>query len=212
MKHTNPFRFGDLALDEAFTDRAASIAELVAVQPEAMIPPGGIYKYYPGTLPVPEFAAANTRGRSYKILAQVDIDDGDRDGRVAAARRDLARGLRRVRHLFPREVLAVRVARGVAARDAHAEAERDAAAERADLLLLERVVRGDAELEVEVGVVAARTERDVEQAVRELRIDRSRASCRERRAQRRGKNDCCATGAEYARTQIPDAPLLRLRG
>jgi arylsulfatase A-like enzyme len=53
-----------------------SVAELVAVQPEAMIPPGGVYKYYPGTLPVPEFAAANTRGRSYKILAEVEIDEG----------------------------------------------------------------------------------------------------------------------------------------
>jgi arylsulfatase A-like enzyme len=56
-----------------------TIAELVAVQPEAMIPPGGVYRYYPGTLPVPEFAAANTRGRSYKILAEVEIADGNGD-------------------------------------------------------------------------------------------------------------------------------------
>jgi len=52
-----------------------NIAELIAVQPEAMIPPGGVYKYYPGTLEVPEFSAANTRGRSYKILADVEVDD-----------------------------------------------------------------------------------------------------------------------------------------
>ena len=38
--------------------------------PEALIPPGGVYKYYPGTLEVPEVSAANTRGRSYTILAQ----------------------------------------------------------------------------------------------------------------------------------------------
>jgi len=54
-----------------------SLAELIAVQPEAVIPPGGVWKYYPGTLEVPEFSAANTRGRSYKILAEVEIDDGE---------------------------------------------------------------------------------------------------------------------------------------
>jgi arylsulfatase len=58
-----------------------TVAELIAVQPEALIPPGGIYRYYPGTLEVPEFAAANTRGRSYKILAQVELDeDGGAEG------------------------------------------------------------------------------------------------------------------------------------
>jgi hypothetical protein len=61
-----------------------SVAELVAAQPEAMIPPGGVYRYYPGTLEVPEFSAANTRGRSYKILAQVEIDDGDVEGVIYA--------------------------------------------------------------------------------------------------------------------------------
>jgi arylsulfatase A-like enzyme len=61
-----------------------SVAELVAVQPEAMIPPGGVYRYYPGTLPVPEFAAANTRGRSYKILAEVEIENGDTQGVIYA--------------------------------------------------------------------------------------------------------------------------------
>ena len=49
-----------------------------------MIPPGGFYRYYPGTLEVPEFAAANTRGRSYKILAQVEVDDGDVEGMIYA--------------------------------------------------------------------------------------------------------------------------------
>jgi catechol 2,3-dioxygenase-like lactoylglutathione lyase family enzyme len=61
-----------------------SLAELVAVKPEAMIPPGGVYKYYPGTLEIPEFAAANTRGRSYKILAQVEIADADARGVIYA--------------------------------------------------------------------------------------------------------------------------------
>ena len=33
------------------------------------------YVYYPGTEPVPEGVAANVRGRSYKIIADVDITD-----------------------------------------------------------------------------------------------------------------------------------------
>ena len=61
-----------------------TVAELVAVQPEALIPPGGVYKYYPGTLAVPEFAAANTRGRSYKILAEVEITDPGAEGVLLA--------------------------------------------------------------------------------------------------------------------------------
>jgi arylsulfatase len=36
-------------------------------------PPRNTYKYYPGTEPVPEGVAANVRGRSYKILANVEI-------------------------------------------------------------------------------------------------------------------------------------------
>jgi len=38
-------------------------------------PPRDTYKYYPGTEPVPEGAAVNVRGRSYKILANVEITD-----------------------------------------------------------------------------------------------------------------------------------------
>jgi arylsulfatase len=43
--------------------------------PVAEIPEGGIYRYYPQTSPVPEFAAAEIRGRSFKILAYVELDD-----------------------------------------------------------------------------------------------------------------------------------------
>ena len=38
-------------------------------------PPRDTYKYYPGTEPVPEGVAVNVRGRSYKILANVEITD-----------------------------------------------------------------------------------------------------------------------------------------
>src|ERR1700759_169915 len=51
-----------------------SLVDIVAAQPEQSLPPGGLYTYYPGTTEVPEFSAANTRGRSVKILAQVAIE------------------------------------------------------------------------------------------------------------------------------------------
>jgi arylsulfatase A-like enzyme len=38
-------------------------------------PPRDTYKYYPGTEPVPEGAAVNIRGRSYKILANIEVTD-----------------------------------------------------------------------------------------------------------------------------------------
>jgi arylsulfatase len=42
------------------------------------------YIYYPGTSAVPESAAANVRGRSYKILADVEITDPDCSGVIFA--------------------------------------------------------------------------------------------------------------------------------
>jgi arylsulfatase len=61
-----------------------SVPELVADMPVAPIREGGIYRYYPGTLDLPEFDAADVRGRSFKILAQVDIDDADAQGVIMA--------------------------------------------------------------------------------------------------------------------------------
>jgi arylsulfatase A-like enzyme len=52
-----------------------SIADLVKVQPVAELPEDGIYRYYPNTSAVPEFAAAEIRGRSFKILADVELTD-----------------------------------------------------------------------------------------------------------------------------------------
>ncbi|TDR85338.1 arylsulfatase [Enterovirga rhinocerotis] len=42
------------------------------------------YVYYPGTAPVPEGVAVNCRGRSYKILANVEITDPDCAGVIFA--------------------------------------------------------------------------------------------------------------------------------
>jgi arylsulfatase A-like enzyme len=61
-----------------------TMAEIVLAQPEEALPSGGLYTYYPDTTEVPEFSAANTRGRSYKILAQVEIDEADAGGVIFA--------------------------------------------------------------------------------------------------------------------------------
>jgi arylsulfatase len=53
-----------------------TVRELLAASPKAIIPPSGTWKYYPGTTEVPEANAANIRGRSYKILADVEITNG----------------------------------------------------------------------------------------------------------------------------------------
>ena len=47
-------------------------------------PPRDTYIYYPGTSPVPEGVAVNTRGRSYKILADVEITDPNASGVIFA--------------------------------------------------------------------------------------------------------------------------------
>lgn len=42
------------------------------------------YVYYPGTSPIPESSAVNVRGRSYKILAEVEITDPNCSGVIFA--------------------------------------------------------------------------------------------------------------------------------
>src|SRR6185436_8148718 len=70
-------------------------------------------------------------------------------------------------------------------RHANTQTKRDASSERPDLLLFQRVVRGYAELEIDVCVVATGLERNPEQAISQLSIDRGYTAGRERRAQRR---------------------------
>lgn len=54
-------------------DRTA--LELLTVERPSTEPPRERYIYYPDTAPVPESVAVNTRGRSYKIIADVEITD-----------------------------------------------------------------------------------------------------------------------------------------
>jgi arylsulfatase len=54
-------------------DRSA--AEVLGIERPSTEPPRERYIYYPGTAPVPEGVAVNVRGRSYKIIADVEITD-----------------------------------------------------------------------------------------------------------------------------------------
>ncbi len=54
-------------------DRTA--VQLLGIERPKSEPPRERYIYYPGTEPVPEGVAVNVRGRSYKIIADVDITD-----------------------------------------------------------------------------------------------------------------------------------------
>jgi arylsulfatase len=63
-------------------DRTAG--ELLAVERPTEEKPRNRYIYYPGTSPVPEAVAVNVRGRSYKILADVEITDPDCSGVIFA--------------------------------------------------------------------------------------------------------------------------------
>jgi arylsulfatase len=47
-------------------------------------PPRSTYVYYPDTAEVPEAAAVNIRGRSYRILAEVEITSADAEGVIFA--------------------------------------------------------------------------------------------------------------------------------
>jgi arylsulfatase len=59
-------------------DRTA--AQLLGVERPSDEPPRERYVYYPNTAPVPEGVAVSVRGRSYKILANVEITDANANG------------------------------------------------------------------------------------------------------------------------------------
>ena len=63
-------------------DRTA--VEILTIQRPADEPPRDRYLYYPDTTAVPESVAVNVRGRSYKILADVEITDPDCSGVIFA--------------------------------------------------------------------------------------------------------------------------------
>ena len=54
-------------------DRTAT--EMLTIERPQSEPARNRYVYYPGTAPIPEGVAVNVRGRSYKIIADVDITD-----------------------------------------------------------------------------------------------------------------------------------------
>ncbi|MEP3048460.1 MAG: arylsulfatase [Roseibium sp.] len=63
-------------------DRSA--VELLGIERPTSEKSSDTYVYYPDTAPVPEGVAVNVRGRSYKILANVEIKDADASGVIFA--------------------------------------------------------------------------------------------------------------------------------
>jgi len=63
-------------------DRSAT--ELLTVERPSEEEPRERYIYYPGTSPVPEGVAVNVRGRSYKILADIEVTDPNCSGVIFA--------------------------------------------------------------------------------------------------------------------------------
>ncbi|GAB6263210.1 arylsulfatase [Photobacterium sp. R1] len=63
-------------------DRSA--AEVLGIERPSEEAPRDTYVYYPDTAPVPEGVAVNIRGRSYKILANVEIKDENASGVIFA--------------------------------------------------------------------------------------------------------------------------------
>ena len=55
-------------------------SELLTTPRPTNEPPSNRHVYYPGTSAIPEGVAANIRGRSYKIMANVEITDADASG------------------------------------------------------------------------------------------------------------------------------------
>jgi arylsulfatase len=61
-----------------------SPAEILGVERPTEEAPRNRYIYYPGTSPVPEGVAVNVRGRSFKILSDIEITDPDCSGVIFA--------------------------------------------------------------------------------------------------------------------------------
>lgn len=61
-----------------------SVVEVLTTERPSEELPRERYVYYPGTSPVPEGVAVNVRGRSYKILADVEITDPNCSGVIFA--------------------------------------------------------------------------------------------------------------------------------
>jgi arylsulfatase len=76
------FEEADRNLVLPLDDRTA--VELLGTERPSEEPARERYLYYPNTAPVPEGVAANVRGRSYKILANVEITDPNASGVIFA--------------------------------------------------------------------------------------------------------------------------------
>jgi arylsulfatase len=76
------FEEADKNLVLPLDDRSAT--ELLTTERPGAEEPRDHYVYFPGTSPVPEGVAVNCRGRSYKIIADVEIKDANASGVIFA--------------------------------------------------------------------------------------------------------------------------------
>jgi arylsulfatase len=76
------FRQAELNKVLPLDDRSA--AEIIGTERPSQEAPKDRYMYYPNTAPVPEGVAVNIRGRNYKILANVEIEESDASGVIFA--------------------------------------------------------------------------------------------------------------------------------
>ena len=92
LAQENPTRLKDL-IDAWFEEARKNLvlplddrlpAEILGTPRPTSEPERDRYVYYPGTVPVPEGVAVNVRGRSYKILSDIEITDPDCAGVIFA--------------------------------------------------------------------------------------------------------------------------------
>ena len=76
--------FDEAAKNNALPLDDRSAVEILGIERPTAEPPRDTYVYYPNTTCVPEGVAVNIRGRDYKILANVEIEDAAASGVIFA--------------------------------------------------------------------------------------------------------------------------------
>jgi arylsulfatase len=84
MWYAEAGKYNVLPLNSYVMDDPAQLAEFFSRQYHVATPKTGRYTYYPGTSAVPEHSAANTHNRSFKVMAEVSLDDGQANGVIFA--------------------------------------------------------------------------------------------------------------------------------
>ena len=84
LKHLIDLWFSEAEKNNVLPIDDRSALEVLNLPRPTSEPPRERYLYYPGTAPVPEGVAVNVRGRSYKILSEIEITDPNCSGVIFA--------------------------------------------------------------------------------------------------------------------------------